>query len=59
MRTDGPTFVVLLTGVVILIPALTILPALVLGPVVEALTTAVLAKGSTASCAWTSSARRS
>ncbi len=38
MRTDGPTFVVLLTGVVILLPALTILPALVLGPVVEALT---------------------
>jgi K+-transporting ATPase ATPase A chain len=39
LRTDGPTFVVLLTGVVILLPALTILPALVLGPVVEALTT--------------------
>jgi len=39
MRTDGPTFVVLLTGVVILLPALTILPAIVLGPVVEALTT--------------------
>jgi potassium-transporting ATPase potassium-binding subunit len=39
MRTDGPTFVVLLTGVVVLLPALTILPALVLGPVVEALTT--------------------
>jgi potassium-transporting ATPase potassium-binding subunit len=39
MRTDGPTFVVLLTGVVILLPALTILPALVLGPVVEGLTT--------------------
>jgi potassium-transporting ATPase potassium-binding subunit len=39
MRTDGPTFVVLLTSVVILLPALTILPALVLGPVVEALTT--------------------
>ncbi len=39
MRTDGPTFAVLLTGVVILLPALTILPALVLGPVVEALTT--------------------
>ena len=35
----GPTFVVLLTGVVILLPALTILPAIVLGPVVEALTT--------------------
>jgi len=39
LRTDGPTFVVLLTGVVILLPALTILPAIVLGPVVEALTT--------------------
>jgi K+-transporting ATPase ATPase A chain len=39
MRTDGPTFVVLLTSVVILLPALTILPAIVLGPVVEALTT--------------------
>ncbi len=38
MRTDGPTFVVLLTSVVILLPALTILPALVLGPIVEALT---------------------
>ena len=38
MRTDGPTFVVLLTGVVILLPALTILPGDVLGPVVEALT---------------------
>jgi K+-transporting ATPase ATPase A chain len=39
LRTDGPTFVVLLTSVVILLPALTILPAIVLGPVVEALTT--------------------
>jgi potassium-transporting ATPase potassium-binding subunit len=39
MRTDGGTFVALLTGVVILLPALTILPALVLGPVVEGLTT--------------------
>jgi len=39
MRTDGPTFVVLLTSVVILLPALTILLAIVLGPVVEALTT--------------------
>jgi K+-transporting ATPase ATPase A chain len=39
MHTDGPTFVGLLTGVVILLPALTILPAIVLGPVVEALTT--------------------
>jgi K+-transporting ATPase ATPase A chain len=38
MRTDGGTFVALLTGVVILLPALTILPALVLGPVVEGLT---------------------
>jgi potassium-transporting ATPase potassium-binding subunit len=39
MRTDGGTFVALLTGVVVLLPALTILPALVLGPVVEGLTT--------------------
>ncbi len=38
MRTDGPTFVVLLTGVVILLPALTILPALSLGPIIEGLT---------------------
>jgi K+-transporting ATPase ATPase A chain len=39
MRTDGGTFVALLTGVVILLPALTILPAIVLGPVVEGLST--------------------
>jgi K+-transporting ATPase ATPase A chain len=39
MRTDGGTFVALLTGVVVLLPALTILPALVLGPIVEGLTT--------------------
>jgi potassium-transporting ATPase potassium-binding subunit len=38
MRTDGPTFVVLLVGVVILLPFLTLLPALALGPMVEALT---------------------
>jgi K+-transporting ATPase ATPase A chain len=38
MKTDGPTFVVLLLGVVILLPFLTLLPALALGPMVEALT---------------------
>jgi K+-transporting ATPase ATPase A chain len=38
MATDGPTFVVLLVGVVILLPLLTLLPALALGPMVEALT---------------------
>jgi potassium-transporting ATPase potassium-binding subunit len=38
MQTDGPTFVVLLDGVVILLPFLTLLPALALGPMVESLT---------------------
>jgi K+-transporting ATPase ATPase A chain len=37
-RTDSPTFVVLLVGVVILVAALTFVPALVLGPVAEGLT---------------------
>ncbi len=36
-RTDGPTFVVLLIGVVILTAGLMIFPALTLGPIVEAL----------------------
>ena len=36
-RTDGPTFVVLLVGVVILTAGLMIFPALTLGPIVEAL----------------------
>jgi K+-transporting ATPase ATPase A chain len=36
-RTDGPTFVVLLVGVIALTAGLMILPALTLGPVVEGL----------------------
>ena len=36
-RTDGPTFVVLLVGVVILTAGLMLFPALTLGPIVEAL----------------------
>ena len=39
MRTDNPTFVFLLVGVVILVGALTFFPALLLGPVVQSLTT--------------------
>jgi K+-transporting ATPase ATPase A chain len=38
MRTDNPTFVVLLIGVIILIGALTFFPALLLGPIVQGLT---------------------
>jgi potassium-transporting ATPase potassium-binding subunit len=38
MRTDNPTFVVLLIGVIILVGALTFFPALLLGPVVQGLT---------------------
>ena len=38
MRTDNPTFVVLLIGVVVLVGALTFFPALLLGPIVQALT---------------------
>jgi K+-transporting ATPase ATPase A chain len=38
MRTDNPTFVVLLLGVIILVGALTFFPALLLGPLVQALT---------------------
>jgi K+-transporting ATPase ATPase A chain len=34
-RTEGPTFVVLLIGTVLLVGALTFLPALAMGPVVE------------------------
>ena len=37
-RTDTPTFVVLLAGVIIIVAGLTIFPALALGPLVEALT---------------------
>jgi potassium-transporting ATPase potassium-binding subunit len=39
MRTDTPTFVVLLIAVVILVGALTYFPALLLGPIVQSLTT--------------------
>jgi K+-transporting ATPase ATPase A chain len=34
-RTEGPTFVILLLGTVVLVGALTFLPALAMGPVVE------------------------
>jgi potassium-transporting ATPase potassium-binding subunit len=37
MRTDNPTFVVLLVGVVVLLGALTFFPALLLGPIVQSL----------------------
>jgi K+-transporting ATPase ATPase A chain len=39
MRTDNPTFVFLLIGVVVLVGALTFFPALLLGPIVQGLTT--------------------
>jgi K+-transporting ATPase ATPase A chain len=39
MRTDNPTFVFLLIGIVILVGALTFFPALLLGPLVQSLTT--------------------
>ena len=39
MRTDNPTFVVLLIGVIILVGALTFFPALLLGPIVQSLST--------------------
>jgi potassium-transporting ATPase potassium-binding subunit len=39
MRTDTPTFVALLIGVIILVGALTFFPALLLGPVIQGLTT--------------------
>jgi K+-transporting ATPase ATPase A chain len=39
MRTDTPTFVVLLMGVIVLIGALTFFPAILLGPVVQSVTT--------------------
>jgi K+-transporting ATPase ATPase A chain len=37
-RTDSPTFVVVLVGVVVLVALLTFVPALLLGPVVQSLT---------------------
>ncbi|HEY3185844.1 MAG TPA: potassium-transporting ATPase subunit KdpA, partial [Solirubrobacteraceae bacterium] len=39
LRTDTPTFVVLLVGVVVIVGALTFFPALLLGPIVQGLTT--------------------
>ncbi len=39
MRTDNPTFAVLLIGVVVFVGALTFFPALLLGPIVQGLTT--------------------
>ncbi len=39
MRTDNPTFVILLIGVIVLVGALTFFPALLLGPIVQGLTT--------------------
>jgi K+-transporting ATPase ATPase A chain len=41
MRTDTPTFVVLLMGVIVLVGALTFFPAILLGPVVQSLSTNV------------------
>ncbi len=38
MRSDNPTFVVLLIGVIVLVGALTFFPALLLGPIVQGLT---------------------
>ena len=38
LRTDTPTFVVLLIGVIVLVGALTFFPALLLGPIVQSLT---------------------
>jgi potassium-transporting ATPase potassium-binding subunit len=38
MRTDNPTFVVLLIAVIVLVGALTFFPALLLGPIVQSLT---------------------
>ena len=38
MRTDNPTFAVLLIGVIVLVGALTFFPALLLGPLVQGLT---------------------
>jgi K+-transporting ATPase ATPase A chain len=39
MRTDTPTFVGLLVGVVVIVGALTFFPALLLGPIVQGMTT--------------------
>ena len=37
VRTDGPTFAVLLVGVIVLTAGLMLLPAVALGPIVEGL----------------------
>ena len=42
MRTDTPTFVALLIGVIVLVGALTFFPAILLGPVVQSLTTSAV-----------------
>ena len=42
MRTDNPTFVFLLLGIVILVGALTFFPAILLGPVTQSLSAAGL-----------------
>jgi K+-transporting ATPase ATPase A chain len=39
LRTDTPTFVVLLIGVIVIVGALTFFPAILLGPIVQSLTT--------------------
>jgi K+-transporting ATPase ATPase A chain len=39
MRTDTPTFVVLLMGVIVLVGALTFFPSILLGPIVQSLST--------------------
>jgi potassium-transporting ATPase potassium-binding subunit len=41
MRTDTPTFVALLIGVIVLVGALTFFPAILLGPVVQSLSTSL------------------
>jgi potassium-transporting ATPase potassium-binding subunit len=38
-RTDNPTFVILLLGIIIIVGALTFFPALLLGPIVQGLST--------------------
>jgi potassium-transporting ATPase potassium-binding subunit len=40
LRTDTPTFTVLLVGTILITSGLTVFPALALGPLVEALTAA-------------------
>ena len=37
-RTDSPTFVVVLVGVVLIVALLTFVPALLLGPIVQGMT---------------------